>query len=454
MKAIFFVGLNVTMEASAYPLNHAPFPAITWASLCRCFFSISLFVMIIPLFVPLTPKMPAPGIDSSWALGLNQAIAQGLAFGKDIIFTLGPYSSIYTKSYHPATDGMMLWGSFYLACSYWLALILLFKNAPYSLMGAWALFLLALVYAKDSLFLSYPILVGLIIFKNVYADKAALSSRDYLFVILLLLPLGLYPLIKGSLLILCGVLSLLIALLLALYQRYVFALLAVIIPASSLTLFWALAGQSIINIPLYLSNSLRLAFSFTEAMSTRGNTYEVIGYLIVSVFILSLIVKESLPKRLGGFLFALILVFLFLSFKAGFVRHFGHAFIAATSLLLAALLVSFTIRSKLIWLIMLLAFSMSLYIEGQYTQINLASNIASNYSAAWYGLVNRIKEPHWLINNFSLTMNYLKAKNALPIFPGSSDIYSYQQTDLIASGNQWMPRRVPQAHKVMIRDLS
>lgn len=28
--------------------------------------------------------MPAPGLDASWAVGLNQAVAQGLAFGKDI----------------------------------------------------------------------------------------------------------------------------------------------------------------------------------------------------------------------------------------------------------------------------------------------------------------------------------------------------------------------------------
>nr|WP_241480456.1 hypothetical protein [Legionella norrlandica] len=49
-----------------------------------------LLIVVIAVFVPFSPKMPAPGLDASWAVGLNQAIAQGLAFGKDILFTLGP----------------------------------------------------------------------------------------------------------------------------------------------------------------------------------------------------------------------------------------------------------------------------------------------------------------------------------------------------------------------------
>lgn len=82
-----------------------------------------LLIIIICTFVPFSPKMPAPGIDPSWALGLNQAVAQGLAFGKEIIFTLGPYSSLYTKTYHPATDFLMITGCLYLALSYWIYLL-------------------------------------------------------------------------------------------------------------------------------------------------------------------------------------------------------------------------------------------------------------------------------------------------------------------------------------------
>lgn len=82
-----------------------------------------LLLIIISAFVPFSPKMPAPGIDPSWALGLNQAVAQGLAFGKEIIFTLGPYSFLYTKTYHPSTDLLMIIGCLYLALCYWISLL-------------------------------------------------------------------------------------------------------------------------------------------------------------------------------------------------------------------------------------------------------------------------------------------------------------------------------------------
>ncbi len=414
----------------------------------KIIFSVLLLLIILPLFIPFTPKMPAPGVDPSWALGLNQAIAQGLAFGKEIIFTLGPYSSIYTKFYHPATDSMMLWGSVYLACAYWFALLLLMKKAPWLWILALSGFLLTLVYAKDSLLFSYPLLVGLILFNHLQTNKKLTDFKSLVLFGFLFSPLGLLPLIKGSLLIVCGIISILSTLVLFYYQRYLMACFALIIPFISLVTFWLLAGQDLVNIAPYIDNSLLLAFSFTEAMSIQGNGYEVITYILISLFIFALIIKDPLPKVLALFLFSLFFVFLFLSFKAGFTRHFGHAFIASTSLLIASLLLPYCIRSKLIVPVVLLALVGSFYIEGHYRQINLVKNIQSTYSAAWYGLMNRIKDSDWLENNFILTMNFLKTKNAFPVRAGTSDIYSYEQTDLIASGNAWSPRPILQSYSV------
>lgn len=115
----------------------------------------ALLIIIIAVFIPLSPKMPAPGLDASWAVGLNQAVAQGLAFGKDIFFTLGPYSSIYTKFYHPATDFMMVGGSLYLALCYWIAIILLMQGIKWRWSIAFAILLFSMIYARDSLF--FPI---------------------------------------------------------------------------------------------------------------------------------------------------------------------------------------------------------------------------------------------------------------------------------------------------------
>src|SRR5215471_2375058 len=70
-----------------------------------------LLITIISVFVPFSPIMPVEEIDHSWTLGINQAVAQGLAFGRDIIWNYGPYASILTREYHPATDSLMLAGA-------------------------------------------------------------------------------------------------------------------------------------------------------------------------------------------------------------------------------------------------------------------------------------------------------------------------------------------------------
>ena len=64
----------------------------------------------VALFVPLQPVLPATGLDPSWKIAINQAVSQHLSFGDQLVFSLGPWASIYTQSYHPATDRMMLIG--------------------------------------------------------------------------------------------------------------------------------------------------------------------------------------------------------------------------------------------------------------------------------------------------------------------------------------------------------
>lgn len=83
-----------------------------------------LLITTIAIFVPFSPEMPGTGLDPSWQFGINQAMAQGLSFGKEIIYSFGPYASIYTRLFHPSTDFMMLSGSLYLALSYWACLVL------------------------------------------------------------------------------------------------------------------------------------------------------------------------------------------------------------------------------------------------------------------------------------------------------------------------------------------
>src|SRR5262245_60787656 len=95
-----------------------------------------IFIIAVLSFAALQPSMPQGHLDPSWQLGLNQAIAQGLVYGRDIVFTLGPYASVYTELYHPATDALMLWATLYLGISFGVVLTLVTRTCRWHLLLA------------------------------------------------------------------------------------------------------------------------------------------------------------------------------------------------------------------------------------------------------------------------------------------------------------------------------
>ena len=71
-----------------------PLHQLTHGSILEKGIRLFLILTIACLFIPLNPAMPMEGLDNSWMFGMNQAVAQKLAFGRDIIFTFGPYASV------------------------------------------------------------------------------------------------------------------------------------------------------------------------------------------------------------------------------------------------------------------------------------------------------------------------------------------------------------------------
>ncbi|PJE11401.1 MAG: hypothetical protein CK430_08875 [Legionella sp.] len=431
-----------------------PFTHFKLNALIDLFLKSFLLVITISVFVPFSPKMPAPGLDPSWALGLNQALALGLAFGKDIVFTLGPYSAIYTKAYHPSTDLMMMSGSFYLAVSYWMCFLYLMRGIKWHWTLLFCGLLLTMIYVRDSLLFSYPLLVGLACFKmNACEKPTGLAHRFYL--VLFFAPFGLLPLIKGSLLILCALVAALCAGYFLINKKNQSALLCLLSPLVSLVLFWLVAGQSVNNLLPYMSSTISLASSFTEAMSVDGIHDEIILYLVNSVLIFLFIVfRKQLPATARLFILGIFFIFLFLSFKTGFTRHYGHAFIASSSILIAALMLPFMFNSKLTLLLILFSLNTWSYINSHYTPISIANNFKSTYTAAWFGLKHRINDPNSFRKDFELAMNFLQQRSSFPSLLGTTDIYSSNQSYLIASPNTWSPRPVFQSYSVFTANLA
>ncbi|KTC90280.1 hypothetical protein OQJ18_04640 [Fluoribacter dumoffii] len=417
---------------------------------------LSLFLIITSIFIPFSPKLPAPGIDPSWALGLNQAVAQGLAFGKDIIFTLGPYSSLYTKAYHPATDSLMMAGCFYLAISYWFCLLFLMRKTRWLWFFMLCIPFLGMIYARDSLFFSYPLLTGLISHQIISHDRIQLSNSSLLsLVFFIFAPFGLLALIKGSMLILCLLVLFLCFVFFIISNQKKLALICLISPSVSILLFWLAAKQPVASLPDYLTSTLWIASGFTEAMSTDGSISEILLYLM-SCLLLFLVISQE--KQTSGkaklFLLGIYFVFLFVSFKTGFTRHVGHAFIPGTSVLLATLFLAFITQFWISGPLILISLSSWYFINSHYTNISIRNNFISSYSSAWHGLKNRIQDPSWLETNFIFTMNFLREQADFPVLQGTTDIYSYDQTYLISSQNIWAPRPVFQSYSVFNQGLA
>jgi hypothetical protein len=206
-----------------------------------------LMITVISVFVPFSPTMPTSGLDSSWMFGMNQATAQGLSFGKELIFTFGPYASIYTKMYHPSLDFLMLGGSLYLALSYWLCFVVLIKGVRWSWVLAYCAVLAGLMYSRDSLLFSLPLLIGLLTYKILFWEEGRLAKNKLtpFCIALLFMSFGLLPLTKGSLIILCGATTVLCSALFVIKKHNFLAAICLLSPIVSMPLFWIASGQSV-----------------------------------------------------------------------------------------------------------------------------------------------------------------------------------------------------------------
>jgi hypothetical protein len=411
-----------------------------------------LLITILAVFVPFLPQMPGDNLDQSWVFGLNQATAQGLSFGRDIVFTYGPYASIFTKTYHPSTDFRMVGGGLYLAFSYWACLVLLMRGVPRRWILLLGLFIAGAVILRDTLFLSFPVVVGLASFKIIDPQKAAPDScrAAFFYGALMFAPFGLLVLVKGSLIIPCCAIAALTALFCALNKRVLYALLCLIVPVISMFLFWIASGQAAVNLPDYLTSMAPMIWGYTEAMALNGNRGEVILYLVASAVLVLAILHpkaQNLNSRL--FLAGIFSVFLFIAFKNGLVRHDAHALIAGTSILIAAFLLPFVVNSRFLLLVIALSLVSWGVIERHYmpqTMGQRVRRVVSTFSSAGKGFNKRIASVDGLKADYDSALRSLRDQASFPVLQGPTDIYSFNQSLLIASGNTWAPRPIFQSY--------
>ncbi len=429
------------------------------SNLVKYISAIFVALSVLAIFVPLNPHMPASGLDPSWQFSMNEAVAQHLILGKEIIFTFGPYASIYTQLYHPETDALMLLGSVYIGVFYVIALLFLGGGRKKALLISLVIFLEGFLFLRDPLLFSYPLVIAAssYVFLVRLTENNVRGKNMWLlsFVFLMLSPLGLLPLIKGSLLLVCALTAVMISLYF-LYNRYYYlAAVVVISPIVSSVVFWSISGQSLSNFSGFFAGLVPIITGYTEAMAIQGKTVEIYRYLISASFIVGALVtvnKITVSSRV--FLGICFSLFLFIAFKSGFVRHDGHAMIAGISLVVAAFVASLICSCKRVKFALFLSVIAWFSITKNYVGVNadnIISNIENTYSKVWQaGMLDR----EYLQDQFKNSLLAIREEYSVPDLHGTSDVYSYDQSYLLASGNKWNPRPVFQSYQVYTQSLA
>lgn len=443
---------NMASGRSANLNNHHPIK--------DALFLLALLLVSIAVLVPFSPRMPWSGLDPSWSFGMNEAVSQGMSFGKDIIFTFGPYASIYTESYHPSTDHLMVWGSLILAISFAVALWLNFRATGWALKVVLLAVLIALMFSRDALFFFYPMLVGTQIYRWAidFDSNKSPPPRSSALNAVLFIPFGLLPLIKGSTLAAClGILILTFAML-AKRKQWKFFILIVATLLVSTGIFWTFSGQPLSGLADYFIGLTPIISGYTEAMARDGNSREYIIYLIAMIAVVGFLFCQTkgaiYDRSIVAFIF---LGILFLAFKAGFVRHDGHAITSGTMILLGALLAGTLLPIRSALPLLVACFIVWGYIDIAYTKNpvdGIEKNVKKTFFNTWNGLKQRILAPQSLTKEYKDRIGQLNKIGGIPKLEGTADIYSYDQAYLLASGNTWSPRPILQSYSVYTPKLA
>jgi hypothetical protein len=137
---------------------------------------------------------------------------------------------------------------------------------------------------------------------------------------ILFFPFGLFPLIKGTMIILCAAVTGIAFAFFLCNQRLGQAISVVTSPVLSILFFWGMSGQSTLDLPNYFISIAPIITGYTEAMAIDGNLHELLLFIIaVGVTLYGITSENSLTRKNKIFLGLLFSCVFFLAFKTGFV---------------------------------------------------------------------------------------------------------------------------------------
>ncbi len=419
---------------------------------------LAFLITIVCVFVTLQPCFPRTGLDPSWSSAMNEAISLRKPLGQAVVFTFGPYISLFTGEYHPNTSHLMFLGSVVFAVSFFLVIFLLCDRNYRLWLVLFMFFLTWLFYSRDSTLLSYVLLISILIYRMALPatdpNHLHLSRYASCLIPLLFINLGLLPLVKGSFLPPVAV-SMLLGLILLVYaRRYDTAFSLATIPLLAGLLFWRVSGQELVNLPAYFTSMYLLISGYSEAMAVPGRTWEIVLFTLNAIVLLFVLVRSHrLPWSL--FITLSFALHLFMGFKNGFVRHDLHVLSALTAMLMASLAAVFIVRKKLFVMVLVTSVLSCGYIASHHIDMPgyAQRHFTNTFSLAGTGIYQRMFHPSAFESAFHHSRLVIRQNYYIPKLQGTTDIYPWEQSLLLASDNHWNSRPVFQSYSAYMPRL-
>ncbi len=458
--------VRATRKRKALP--HAPFLALGAAVAFLC-------------LMPWTPHAVGTGLDPSWRWLLHDAWQRDLVFGRDIIFTFGPFGFLFTETYHPATYGLMLaiFAPLVLILTWalWRILITAAASPAVTALGM-VLFILSICLWDVSQTL--PFHLCFVLWALYWLPGAELCERrpgkraegnggirpglDAALLHSLAGALALASLVKfTSLTMAAGPLLSIAAYEIWKKRRIPWV---IITAGGSGLLLWLLAGQPLGALVPYLRNSIEIASGFNQAMALEGPSSEVAAYLAAAALLLFLSTPAQWKRRRWAAVLpaGALALMLFSLFKVAFVRHDAHALTPAPALLPWGILLLLALwnvppvrlhrPAAAICLSAALVYSHMVVANYLQTPLHLRFAGTTAAIAAKLAAVDRLLRGEGPGARHNLALKEIRESENVPPLKGSTDVYPSELTLVAGNGLEYSPRPVIQSYSAYTPALS
>ena len=413
------------------------------------------------VFAPLDFRLPAYGLDPSWVAVLGEASAHDWRFGRDIIFTSGPLSPLYTRWFQfDHLDRYLVANAALIVVFALLVTTVAWRNRRIA-----AGFLVAAGIAscylegRDGIFVVYPLLVSLVVLSPNWGilEKTSAASGLFCAALLTLVKFLIAPTAILTF-ILCDIATIV-------RRRWPVYTLTYLLLCFGL-FAWVEGPRWFLQ---YVFSSISIASGYSEAMDLDGPRVDLLAFVAaagVLLVTLGLAEMRTLSKpgaipTTAALRWLALAAYVFVMFKEGFVRHDTHALTGWSGLAVAALVYALSLRgariapSLLCWAVaagsvvavslvdsgsLSMFQSIPAHVERQFV---LAVDFISDRErqiAQW----RRAKEEAWA---------RVRAAQELPRVNGSVDVIPSIQSSLLAYGLDYRPRYHFQEYQTFTKHL-